>query len=143
MKVKIDCNENNELEIIIKCKEVDDGVKQIINLLEEKTYILGKINNQTCQIKITDIYYIEANEDRVFIYCKDKIYETSNRLYELEQQLDKQYFIRISKSIILNLKKLSSVKAYLNGRYEGTLINGERVIITRHYVRSFKNRFGM
>ncbi|WP_294581752.1 LytTR family DNA-binding domain-containing protein [uncultured Thomasclavelia sp.] len=143
MKVKIDCNENNELEIIIKCKEVDDGVKQIINLLEEKTYILGKINNQTCQIKITDIYYIEANEDRVFIYCKDKIYETSNRLYELEQQLDKQYFIRISKSIILNLKKLSSVKAYLNGRYEGTLINGERVIITRHYVRNFKNRFGM
>ena len=143
MKVKIDCNENNELEIIIKCKEVDDGVKQIINLLEEKTYILGKINNQTCQIKITDIYYIETNEDRVFIYCKDKIYETSNRLYELEQQLDKQYFIRISKSIILNLKKLSSVKAYLNGRYEGTLINGERVIITRHYVRNFKNRFGM
>ena len=143
MKVKIDCNENNELEIIIKCKEVDDGVKQIINLLEEKSYSLGKINTQTCQIKITDIYYIEANEDRVFIYCKDKIYETSNRLYELEQQLDKQYFIRISKSIILNLKKLSSVKAYLNGRYEGTLINGERVIITRHYVRNFKNRFGM
>ncbi|WRK53042.1 LytTR family DNA-binding domain-containing protein [Coprobacillaceae bacterium CR2/5/TPMF4] len=71
------------------------------------------------------------------------MYETNSRLYELENKLDNRYFIRISKSIILNLRKLASVKAYLNGRYEATLINNERVIITRHYVNDFKKKFGM
>ena len=34
------------------------------------------------------------NEDRSFIYCKDKVYETNLRLYELEKQLDEQLFVR-------------------------------------------------
>lgn len=143
MKVTIDCNDNNELEIIIKCKKIDDNIKQIVSLFEDKPYLIGKLNDRTYQIKIEDIYYLEANEDHIFIYCKNKVYETNLRLYELENKLDTRYFIRISKSIILNLRKLASVKAYLNGRYEATLINNERVIITRHYVNDFKKKFGM
>lgn len=77
------------------------------------------------------------------IYCKDKVYETNLRLYELEKQLDEQLFVRISKSIILNLNKLDSIRTLLNGRYEAVLINDERLIITRHYVSSFKEKFGM
>ena len=78
-----------------------------------------------------------------FIYCEDKVYETSLRLYELEDQLDPRLFVRISKSILLNLNKLDNVRALLNGRYEALLINRERLIITRHYVSSFKEKFGM
>ena len=92
---------------------------------------------------INDIYYIEANEDRVFLYCKDKVYETNLRLYELENKLETCSFIRISKSILLNLNKLDNVKALLNGRYEAMLINNEKLIITRHYVSDFKKKFGM
>ena len=92
---------------------------------------------------INDIYYIEANEDKVFLYCKDKVYETNSRLYELENKLETCSFIRISKSILLNLNKLDNVKALLNGRYEAMLINNEKLIITRHYVSDFKKKFGM
>ena len=61
MKVTIDCNDNNELEIIIKCKKIDDNIKQIVSLFEDKPYLIGKLNDRTYQIKIEDIYYLEMN----------------------------------------------------------------------------------
>lgn len=143
MKVVIECKEDNELEIVIRCNNIDDEVRRIIALFEEKQVIIGKLDNRSYQIKVDDIYYLEANEDRMFIYCKDKVYETSLRLYELEDTLDPRMFVRISKSILLNLNKLASVRAMLNGRYEAYLINDEQLIITRHYVSGFKEKFGM
>lgn len=143
MKVVIECKEDNELEIVIRCNKIDDEVRKIIALFEEKQVIIGKLDNRSYQIKVDDIYYLEANEDRMFIYCKDKVYETSLRLYELEDTLDSRMFVRISKSILLNLNKLASVRAMLNGRYEAYLINDEQLIITRHYVSGFKEKFGM
>lgn len=143
MKVLIECEEDNELEVVIRCNKIDAEVRRIISLLEDKHFIIGKLDNRSYQIKIDDIYYLEANEDRAFIYCKDKVYETTLRLYELEDQLDARMFVRISKSIVLNLNKLDNVRALLNGRYEAVLINSERLIITRHYVNSFKEKFGM
>lgn len=143
MKIVIECKEDNELEIVIRCNNIDDEVRRIIALFEEKQVIIGKLDNRSYQIKVDDIYYLEANEDRMFIYCKDKVYETSLRLYELEDTLDPRMFVRISKSILLNLNKLASVRAMLNGRYEAYLINDEQLIITRHYVSGFKEKFGM
>lgn len=143
MKVLIECEEDNELEVVIRCNKIDDEVRRIISLFEDKHFIIGKLDNRSYQIKIDDIYYLEANEDRAFIYCEDKVYETNLRLYELEDQLDPRLFVRISKSILLNLNKLDNVRALLNGRYEALLINRERLIITRHYVSSFKEKFGM
>lgn len=143
MKVLIECKEGNELEIVIRCNKIDDEVKKIISLFEEKQFIIGKLDNCSYQIKIDDIYYLETNEDRTFIYCKDRVYETNIRLYELEEKLDVRSFVRISKSILLNLNKLVSVKALLNGRYEALLVNNEKLIINRHYVNGFKEKFGM
>lgn len=143
MKIIIECEKSNQLEIVIRCNKIDDQVKRIISLFEDKQFVIGKLNNRSYQIKIDEIYYFEVNEDRSFIYCKDKVYETKLRLYELEKQLDEQLFVRISKSIILNLNKLDNIRTLLNGRYEAVLVNDERLIITRHYVSSFKEKFGM
>lgn len=143
MKVIIECEEENELEIVIRCNKIDDEVKKLLSFFDDEHYVIGKLNNRSYQIKTEDIYYLEANEDHIFIYCKDKVYETTLRLYELEKKLDTRSFVRISKSILLNLNKLDSVKALLNGRYEAVLVNNERLIITRHYVTGFKEKFGM
>lgn len=143
MKVIIECEEENELEIVIRCNKIDDEVKKLLSFFDDENYVIGKLNNRSYQIKTEDIYYLEANEDHIFIYCKDKVYETTLRLYELEKKLDTRSFVRISKSILLNLNKLDSVKALLNGRYEAVLVNHERLIITRHYVTGFKEKFGM
>ena len=34
MKIVIECREDSELEIVIRCNKVDDNIKKIISLLE-------------------------------------------------------------------------------------------------------------
>ena len=59
MKVLIECEEDNELEVVIRCNKIDDEVRRIISLFEDKHFIIGKLDNRSYQIKIDDIYYLE------------------------------------------------------------------------------------
>ena len=50
-----------------------------------------------------------------------------------------KYFLRVSKSLVLNLMKIKSIKPALNGRYSAILQSGEEVIISRKYVMQLKS----
>ena len=52
--------------------------------------------------------------------------------------LKEKRFIRISKSMLLNLMKVSSIKPALNSRFMAELISGEQVVITRKYAADLK-----
>lgn len=68
----------------------------------------GKKDGATYPLRPEDIYYFESIDDKTFAYCEKDVYECSLRLYELEQQFARADFVRISKSCILNIMKLSS-----------------------------------
>lgn len=53
--------------------------------------------------------------------------------------LREKYFLRVSKSLVLNLMKIKSIKPALNGRYSAILQSGEDVIISRKYVMHLKS----
>lgn len=72
-----------------------------------------------------------------------EVYETTEKLFEWEKRLQDTAFVRISKSTILNTDKLKSVRPILSGRMEALLMNGEKQMINRHYLISFKNKFGL
>jgi len=59
-------------------------------------------------------------------------------LYELEGILREKYFLRVSKSLVLNLMKVTAIKPALNGRYSAVLESGEEIIISRKYVPELK-----
>lgn len=143
MRIKIDCQIDNELEIIIRCSKINEEVNRIISLLKDDEFLIGKLKGRTYQIKIEDIFYLEVSDNHLFAYCQNEVYEVNSRLYELEEMLQRKGFVRISKANLLNINKLDSIKALLNGRYEAKLINNERIIINRHYVNDFKKEFGM
>ena len=82
-------------------------------------------------------------DERIFIYRQNDVLECRLKLYELEEKLNGTNFLRISKSCILNLNHLESVSPQFDGRFEALLENGEKVIINRHYVKAFKEKFGV
>ena len=82
-------------------------------------------------------------ERNTFVYTKEDTYEIDLRLYEVEQQLIEQGFIRISKTCILNLKKVQSLKAAINRKIKVTLINGEQLIVSRNYADELRRRLGV
>ncbi|WDV45805.1 LytTR family DNA-binding domain-containing protein [Clostridiaceae bacterium M8S5] len=140
MKVSIEpIGKEQEEEIIIRCYEVNDDILKIINGLRlRKDIILGYEDSKIHRIGITDIYYFEAVDNKVFIYCKEKVFESKNKLYELEEMCGGKKFFRASKSTIINLTKISFVKPSLSGRFEAKLDNGERLYISRKYVSILK-----
>ncbi|MDZ7542802.1 LytTR family transcriptional regulator, partial [Clostridium perfringens] len=86
-----------------------------------------------------DIFYVETNKDTLLIHTNNQTYESKNRLYELEKILPPK-FIRISKSTILNLEKVSMYSPLLNGLMEAKLINSETAYISRKYLKEVRNR---
>ena len=127
--------------IKIGCHKVDSNVKEIVNFIKSRQGSIDvKDGEMKYNIPIVDIFYVESVDDRTFIYLSGDCYETSHKLYELEEILNERRFIRISKSVIVNLLKIECVKPALNGRYLCHLKNGEDVIISRKYVPKFKEK---
>lgn len=127
--------------IKIGCHKVDSNVKEIVHFIKSRQGSVDvKNGDMKYNIPIVDIFYVESVDDRTFIYLSGDCYETAHKLYELEEILNERRFIRISKSVIVNLLKIECVKPALNGRYLCHLKNGEDVIISRKYVPEFKEK---
>ena len=127
--------------IKIGCHKVDSNVKEIVHFIKSRQGSVDvKDGEMKYNIPIVDIFYVESVDDRTFIYLNSDCYETAHKLYELEEILNERRFIRISKSVIVNLLKIECVKPALNGRYLCHLKNGEDVIISRKYVPEFKEK---
>ena len=145
MKISIEeINKELEEEILIRCHEVDDEIYEIVNKLEtENLIVLGYQNDRVHRIKLSDIYYFEAVDGKVFIYCKDNVFEVKQKLYELEELCKEKNCFRASKSTILNIAKISSIHPSISGRFEAVLDNGERAVVSRQYVPVLKNMLGL
>ncbi len=128
-------------EVVIRCHKVTDQISEIENFIKSRQgTIRGLAQEKQYEIRVADIFYAEAVENRVFLYTEKEVYETKWKLYELEDQLKEKAFLRISKSVIVNLLKIDAFKPAMNGRFVAELTNGEEVIISRKYVPVLKER---
>ncbi len=132
-----------EEKAYIKAVERIGEIQSAIELLEGGA---GSIpvsrDGQVYVCKYGAIYYIESVDKKTFVYTKEECFETKYRLYELETMLG-GYFMRCSKAMIINLKKVKHVKSEMSGRLNATLLNGETVIVSRGYVKEIKGRLGI
>ncbi len=145
MKVTIEeISKNQDEEIIIKCHAVDDNILKLLNKLKTNSSVLiGFSEDNIHRLRISEVYYFEAVDNKVFIYCKDKVFESKQKLYELEEMCEGKNFFRASKSIIINIAKISFVKPSISGRFEAKLDNGESVVVSRQYVPVLKKMLGL
>ncbi len=144
MKVNVDIiNEGIEEEALIKVHRMTEEIKQAMSLLSDsKINLLGIKDAKSYVIDLASIYYIETVDNRTYIITKNDMFDSKLKLYELEEILDNR-FLRCSKSMICNIKKIKNVKASLNGRFDATLLNDEKIVISRSYVKDLKKRLGL
>ena len=140
MQTKITRIERDKPEILeIRCHEISDEVREIVAFVKSRQgQLTGTADDRMYEIAVSDIFYIESVDNKSFLYTKNKVYETKQRLYELEEILREKHFLRVSKSVLLNLMKVSSIKPALNSRFTAVLFSGEQVIISRKYVPELK-----
>ncbi len=145
MKVTImDVGPDEEEELILKCRSLDESLVEIINRFKRGG---GKLtayqDGKMFFIEPEDVFYFESVEQKVFAYCKSEVYQVKSKLYELLDELPGWKFVRVSKSVILNLNKIKSLTPAFSGRYEALLKNGEKVIVSRQYVGLLKESLGV
>lgn len=130
-----------EDQIVIRCREMSKELLQLIhNLKTQKQMIIGLDGSDIHRLDSDDIYYFEAVDNKVFIYCREKVFDSKYKLYEIEELFEGSDFLRISKSVILNLKRISFLSPAFSGRLEASLDNDEKVIISRQYVPDLKKK---
>lgn len=139
MKLFLTKSEGKEIEITVKYPEMNADVKRLVEKIKSCDHnICGEDNGRQYMIKICDIYYIECVDRKTFIYTKNQVFSTEQKLYRFAEELKDYDFVQVSKTCILNLDVLQYIKTLYNSRMEATLINEEKVTVSRTYVSSIK-----
>jgi len=141
MKVSIrNVHRKEDEQVILECIDMTKDFQDIYNYVQSKGESLVGYQNghEMFSIPIQNIYYIEAVGALVFAYTKEEVYELKSRLYEMEIILEKKRFVRVSKSILLNMNKLLFLKPAVNGKFSAKLENEEDIIISRQYAPRIK-----
>ena len=145
MKIEIHVDEQAaDLEISVTCKQLTPDIEKMIATLRMMNHQLtAKKDDEIHLLDTAQIIYIESVDRKCFIYTSDDVYESDFRLYELEQQLEEYGFFRVSKSLLIHLQKIQSLKADINRRIRVTMSNGEQIIASRQYADGLKKRLGV
>lgn len=145
MKIEINVDERvEETSIRISCKRLTPELDRILAMLRilDKQLVAVR-DGETYLLNVAEVIYIEAIDRKTFIYTKDGVYESGFRLYELEQQLEECGFLRVSKSCLIRISAVRSLKSDINRRIRVTLDNGEVIIASRQYADGIKKRLGI
>lgn len=113
MKVVIELDEGLDEEcVVIKCKSLDERIVRLQKLIadvdkKERDILLYK-NEKSYYIPLNSILFFETENKQIWAHTANEMFETEYKLYELEEVLP-GYFMRISKSAIVNLNQIYSI----------------------------------
>jgi two-component system LytT family response regulator len=82
---------------------------------------------------VRDIVWIEADGKYMNVHVGEKKYTMRSTMLQLEEQLDPDVFLRISRGAIINVDRIREVQPWFNGEYVAVMSNGAQVTTTRSY----------
>ena len=129
-----------EPEVTIEYKELTSDVKKVSDYVRTVDKIITcKKENEEYSVPINEIYYLESVDKKGFIYTESEVYRTVQRLVELEKMLSGASFVRVSRSVVINVDKLKGIKNLPNSKLEAILVNDERVCVNRNYLNDIRD----
>lgn len=102
--------------------------------------IVVKNRGQTLFLNVSDIDWIEAASYYACLHVGAATHILRRTLRELEQDLDVQTFVRIHRSIIVNLDRVRGMELQDGGDYEVVLESKARLRLSRRYRKRLQDR---
>lgn len=137
-------------EYLYLCLGVYGGIGAFIHfktktkpiIIEENTTILETLiiqkGTERLLLSVDSIFCMTAESPYVALHTETKKYLYSDSLTSLMGQLDSVMFVRIHKSTIIHIGKVTSYTSRKNGDYDVLLHNGLKVRMSRTYTADFK-----
>ena len=139
MKIDIKKIDDGEESIVIRYKELTSPIDKIISILDNsQNKIWGRVDDQSIAVDLADILYLESVDDKVFAYTKDKVLKIDGSLQSFMLIANDDTFFRCSKSMVINVNRVISLKSLSSNRIDATLEGGEHIIISRRYASEFR-----
>lgn len=142
MKVRIveeKTRKPDDIEVVIYCHEYNETVREAERHIQTLGgWLTGTKEGKSCRLFPADIYYFEVVDSRTFAYLKESVWQVQGSLEGLEKWLQKDgvnSFFRVSKSCLINLKRVAHFTSTMGSRIIAAMENGERIMISRHYAR--------
>ncbi len=142
MKIRSEIKEQyKDIEIHVCNDEMNDEVKNVMGSLhtffDSSISATDEVGNK-CMISPMEVYSFYSEGQRVIAMDKDKKYTIQKKLYELEEEFGSLNFVRISKSEIVNYKKIKSLDMSLSGTIKVVMKNGYETYTSRRNVSKIK-----
>jgi two-component system LytT family response regulator len=84
-------------------------------------------------VKTADIAWVQAAHNYVEIHEDKQTHLLRETMSGMEQRLPPDKFVRISRSVIVNVEKVKELQPLFYGEYKVTLHNGARLTLSRRY----------
>ena len=129
----------------IHTDELTDNITKAMSILESddsSEMLAVKKGSDIALLEFSDVYMFRVENKQVKVYTENSDYLIKKPLYQVEEDLD-QSFVRISKTTIVNLKKIQRVAPSLKGMMFIELKNGLKDNISRKYLPEFKEALGL
>lgn len=98
----------------------------------------GKTDEGSVRIDPADILYLESVDDRVFVYTRETVARIDRTLSSFVTETDDESFFRCSKSMVINVNRVKTLKSLSSNRIDATMESGEHIIISRRYAAEFR-----
>lgn len=139
IEIKVD-EKYTESKVIIYTNKINEEITSIIDSI-------STINQKTLKAYKDDKIYILNQQDidtiysengKVLVRYNNELYILKNRLYELENILDKKIFSRISNSEIVNFNKVENIDIKILGTLTINFKDGNKSYASRRYIPKIK-----
>jgi two-component system LytT family response regulator len=92
-----------------------------------------KTGGRVIFVKLADIDYIEAAHNYVELHVEKQSHLLRETVNSIEARLPADKFVRISRSVIVNIERVKELQPLFYGEYTVTLQNGVRLTLSRRY----------
>ncbi len=141
MRVKIEIDKSlREPETVIRTAEVTEEVLLIQRLLEADG-LIGYRDGEIVPISMGSLLRVYTEDQKVFAQTADGIYQLRQRMYVLEELLDRSVFLRISNAEIVNSRAILRLDLSISGTIGVELLGGIRTFASRRYVKKIREFF--
>ena len=133
----------NEPELHVCNNEINDEIKGIVSELHEifdrkLTGVDEKGNKH--QLHPGEIISAYAEGQKVMVRSEEGCFAVQKKLYELETELGERNFVRISKSEIVNIRKIKNMDLSITGTIRLLMKNGYETYVSRRNVSKIKEK---
>ena len=134
--------EGRPLTVIIEYPEWNETVDSLVRKIGRMDIsFVAKTEGGSVSISISDVYYIENVERKLFIYSKDEVYRFDGTMSDIESRIRDTELVRISRTCIMNTDHLKEIRQIRNSHLEAVMDNDEKLIVSRKYLPDIKRIF--